>query len=281
MAQVETTLETESLVARSPNHVTPGLDDRSAQNPAAKPKSPVVPSGKTKDGVRTAYTETQLIKYAEDLQTAAGGAGASSGSNAGRPSRAEDHEQGHAKTRHGLVASQQASPPPTTGFGSRIAGQATNALEIGGVLALQGLPQPETERGDTVVIPDSDNESEGQADYESGGAKPAEQAVERRTRRTNAPASTAPSRPKRGARSTTVLSSTGDAAGETSSIGKPTGMTELIGSAKGRKPRSDSDNDGLPKSGSKTRATSFNKGKNTTESAPNQRYCEEKADGGV
>lgn len=66
MAQVETTLETESLVAQSPNHVTPGLDGRSAQNPAATPKSPVVPSGKTKDGVRTgkskatAYTETQL-----------------------------------------------------------------------------------------------------------------------------------------------------------------------------------------------------------------------------
>lgn len=272
MAQVETTLETESLVAQSPNHVTPGLDDRSAQNPAATPKSPVVLSGKTKGGVRTgkskatAYTETQLIRYAEDLQTAAAGAGASSFSNAGRPSRAEDHQQGHAKTRHGSVASQQASPPPTTGIGSRVAGLATNALETGGVLALQGLPQPETERGDAVVIPDSDNESEGQADYESGGAKPAEQAVERRTRRTNAPASTAPSRPKRGTRFTTVLPSTGDAAGETSSIGKPTGMTELIGSTKGRKSRSDSGNDGLPKSGSKTRATSLNKGKETTES---------------
>ncbi|KAM3560911.1 hypothetical protein ARSEF4850_003464 [Beauveria asiatica] len=243
MARVQTTFGADSSAVRTPNHAPSGRDL------AATPQSPVGPSDEFKDEPRT-----------EILQTAAGGTETSSGSNAGRPSRAVDHDREHAGNRHNLVSSQQASPPPTTGIGSNIAGLAAKALETAGVPESQDLPEPET-AGHTaahfaVVIPKPDDESQVQAGRGSIGTKPAEQS-KRQTRGMNATASESLNRRKRSATSRTVPPTIEDTAGEILSTGKSTGMAKLPRVAVSNTPQSGSGVDGLPRSESKPQTTSL------------------------
>ncbi|EJP60946.1 uncharacterized protein BBA_10100 [Beauveria bassiana ARSEF 2860] len=243
MARVETTFGADSSAVRNPNHAPSGRD------PAATLQSPVGPSVEIKDGPRT-----------EILQTAAGGTETSSGSDAGRSSRAVDHDREHAGNRHNSVSSQQASLLPTTGIGSNIAELAAKALETAGVPESQDLPEPET-AGHTaarvaVVIPKPDDESQVQAGQGSVGTKPAEQ-FKRQTRGMNATTSESLSRRKRIATSRTVPPTIQDTAGETLSIGKSTGMARLTRVAVSNTPQSGSGVDGLPRSGSKPQTTSL------------------------
>ncbi|EJP63491.1 reverse transcriptase [Beauveria bassiana ARSEF 2860] len=251
MARVETTFGADSSAVRDPNHAPSGRD------PAATPQSPVGPSDERKGGPRI-----------EILQTAAGGTETSSGSNAGRSSRAVDHDREHAKNRHNWVSVQQASPPPTTGIGSNIAELAAKALETAGVPESQDLPEPET-AGHTaahfaVAIPKSDDEGQVQAGQGSVGTKPAEQS-KRQSRGMNTTTSESLNQRKRSATSRAVPPTIEDTAGETSSTGKSTGRAKLPRVAESNKPQSGSGVDGLPRSGSKSQTTSLDNTGETTE----------------
>ncbi|KAM3502997.1 hypothetical protein MY10362_004478 [Beauveria mimosiformis] len=243
MARVETTFGADSSAVRTPNHAPSGRD------PAATPQSPVGPSDETKDGPRP-----------EILQTAAGGTETSSGSNAGRSSRALDHDREHAGNCHNSVSSQQASSQPTAGIGSNIAELAAKALETAGVPESQDLPEPETAVHTAahfaVAMPKPDDESQPQAGQGSVGTKSAEQS-KRQTRGMNTTASESLNRRKRSATSSTVPPTIEDTAGETLSTEKSTGMAKLPKVAVSNTPQSGSGVDGLPRSESKPQTTSL------------------------
>lgn len=192
----------------------------------------------------------------------AGDAKASSGANASIPGLMEDHGQEHAKNHRSAVFLQSAAPPSTTGVVFCGAGLAKNAPKIGRTPDSQDLSQTKTAAHNTsrveIVIPASDDGSEapiGQAiisEKLAGKAK-------RQTRSADAPATNGLRRQRRSIRSTTVLPSTGDIAGATSSTGKPG-----LGSAKRKKPHRDSGDDVLPNAGSKTQFIGSDKGEVTT-----------------
>ncbi|TQW01326.1 hypothetical protein IF1G_01257 [Cordyceps javanica] len=165
MAQVKNTLGADTPALGSLNNVLPEHHDRPVHDPTTTPKSPVLPSGKTKDATCT-----------ENLQTTAGSTETGS-INAGRSNCAADHGQEHAIDRHGSLSSRQFSPPPAAGDGASVAELAAKALGAAGVPDAQALPQSALADHNAAqfafVIPDSDDESQDRVGQGSTGPKPA------------------------------------------------------------------------------------------------------------